>query len=239
MTFGPNNKALEKVSALLAAWRPGEEGGNAIVDILMGRVNPSGHLTQAWPANVGAVNSLVNPWFQEYGEGKSPSVDGGLAVDQPLFPFGYGLSFTTFSFGHPSISATVSSPSSTSMVAVTVPVENTGQRDGATVVQLYAEAPIARGIQRMQRTLVGFDRVQVKSSANTVAVIHMRVEDLARYDTRSRTWIVDPGEYTLYAQGCAGTAWDGFLAGSNQWNCAGGGGSAKVTFTVEDAEFVV
>ena len=162
-TFGPGNSVLEKVDALLAAWRPGAEGGNAIVDIITGAVNPSGHTTQAWPADTGQINSLVNPWYQSSGEGINVPVDGGIDAAFPLFPFGFGLSYTTFSFGQPALSSEFAGTMDT--ISVTVPVSNTGKRDGCTVVQLYSEAPIAIGLAHYQRTLVGFTKVRIRNAA--------------------------------------------------------------------------
>ena len=151
------------VDALLAAWRPGEEGGNAIVDIIIGAVNPSGHTTQAWPADTGQINSLVNPWYQSSGEGINVPVDGGIDAALPLFPFGFGLSYTKFSFGQPALSSEFAGKTDT--IRVTVPVSNTGKRDGCTVVQLYSEAPVAIGLAHYQRTLVGFTKVRIRNAA--------------------------------------------------------------------------
>ena len=118
-----------------------------------------------------------------------------------------GLSYTGFNFSAPSVSSyhgqTVG-PNTT--VQVTVRVTNTGQMAGAATVQLYAKAPLTRGVNRNQRTLVGFTKVEVGVGATVVALLLLNTADLGRYDPYARQWVVDTGDYTLYAQSCAGAS---------------------------------
>ena len=211
-TFGPNNAALAKVDALLAAWRPGEEGGTALARLLFGDVSPSGKLTQAWPQHAGHVRGPGNPWFQPFQEDGGakavPNKDGPSSV---LFPFGFGLSYATFKYAPPALATQASRAGETVIVSVTV--RNEGPVDASTVVQIYAATPVGtpRGVTRNQRALVGYTKLKLGVNETRTAEVAVETDDLARYDPHARQWVVDPGDYTLFAQDCAGSFWDGFL----------------------------
>tara|TARA_B110001452_G_scaffold56973_1_gene44188 strand:+ start:76 stop:2610 length:2535 start_codon:yes stop_codon:yes gene_type:complete len=211
-TFGPDNAALAKVDALVAVWRPGEEGGAALARLLFGDVSPSGKLTQAWPHSAGHVHGPGNPWFQPYqedgGAKANPNVDGPSSV---LFPFGFGLSYAAFKYAPPTLAMQASRAGETVLISVTV--RNDGPVDAATVVQIYAGAPVGtpRGITRNQRALVGYTKLKLRVNETRIAEVAIETEDLARYDPHLRQWVVDPGNYTLFAQECAGSFWDGYL----------------------------
>eukprot|EP01051_Picozoa_sp_SAG22_P004739 SAG22_NODE_262_length_13373_cov_11.716965_1_plen_695_part_00 len=254
-TFGPNNGVLAKVDALLACWRPGEEGGTAVANVLFGAVSPSGKLTQAWPTDVGSVNSPGNPWSQPYqadgGDTKTASgptpqqyQDGDAGANHVLFPFGFGLSFSRFNYSQPTIEArhaAVDSLAANETISISVVVQNVGEMDAATVVQIYA-APsspgLTVGITRNQRVLVGYTKIRVRAGQRAVATVQVEVNDMGRYDPYAvpARWVVDPGGYTLFAQDCAGTRWDAYLLhGQPQWQGAGCivMGSTAVTIHVE------
>ena len=206
------NFLLSRVDGLFAAWRPGEEGGTAVANLLFGDVNPSGKLTQAWLASGSDVHSPGNPWFQPYQAdgGAKPNLnrDGNSGV---LWPFGFGLSYASFNFSRPSLSA--SRATANSSIEVSVTVLNTAAVAGATVVQIYAGASpgMTPGVTRNERVLVGFTKIRLGAGEQAVATVEVETNDLGRYDPYMRVWVVDSGEYTLFAQDCAGSRWDGYL----------------------------
>ena len=143
------NWASEKADALLTMWYPGGEGGTALADVLFGDYNPAGRLPVSVPRNVGQLPvyyNKKNPRGHDYVE---------MSAD-PLYPFGYGLSYTTFEYSGLTVSGTVPN------VEVTVQVKNTGSRDGDEVVQLYVIDPLASTV-RPRKQLRAFDRVFVKA----------------------------------------------------------------------------
>lgn len=144
--FGPNNALLGDVGALLAAWRPGEEGGAAVWDILRGAVNPSGRLTQSWLRNAGAVRGPSSPWFQ-------PRINGlQLAYvtepTTPLFPFGFGLSYFSPSLA-PALEVSPSGPLVAGMAFNVTVLASTAGPAGKLVVQASV---LTRGGSRGLRT---------------------------------------------------------------------------------------
>eukprot|EP00935_MAST-01C_sp_MAST-1C-sp1_P000418 g418.t1 len=257
-TFGPGNALLRGgagaagVGALLAAWRPGEEGGHAIVDLLTGRASPSARLTQAWVQSAGAVRSPANPWMQDFPANANPPKDYFDSTAAPLFPMGFGLSYADFTLGTmtlepASVRVPASSPPAIDQLCnVSVTITATGgarSRPSACVVQIYAERPLTRGFNTMQRQLVGFGKsapIAAGSGAVTL-VIPVRVADLARYMPATATaaagagaglrrraqsrqgWVVDEGTWTLHAATCAGSAWGGWTGEKDKvlWGCEG------------------
>jgi len=143
------NWASEKADALLTMWYPGGEGGTALADVLFGDYNPAGRLPVSVPRNVGQLPvyyNKKNPRGHDYVE---------MSAD-PLYPFGYGLSYTTFEYSNLRVSGRVPE------IEVTVDVKNTGSRDGDEVVQLYVIDPLASTV-RPRKQLRAFDRVSVKA----------------------------------------------------------------------------
>ncbi len=190
---------LSRVPGLLEAWFPGDEGGHAIASILFGDVTPSGKL----PATLGARRED----YPDYGNfpGKNGQINyaEGIYVGYrhfdkqqitPLFPFGYGLSYTTFRYGPVHLSSPHLSPKGT--VDVSVAVTNTGQREGAEVVELYVHDP-SPAIDKPVRELKGFGKVNLRSGQTKTVTMTLRPRDLAYCDVRGRQWRADAGKYTI------------------------------------------
>lgn len=192
---------LDKVEAVLETWYPGEEDGNVLADLLFGRKNPSGKLPLTFPAKVSdtfARNPMEYP-----GNGKTVDYTEGIEVGyrwyqthdvKPLFPFGYGLSYTTFQFSHLSISGVDSRHHE---VTLHFHVTNTGKVGGAEVAQVYVGFPgIAEG-NEPPRQLKGFQRVYLKPGQTKPVTVKLDASSFAYWSTAHHAWQIQPGEYTL------------------------------------------
>ncbi len=189
-----------RVPAILEAWFPGVEGGNAIVDLLFGDVAPSGKLPVTVPRNVGQVPV----YHARRNTGRPPAADNKFTskyIDvhwTPLYPFGHGLSYTTFEYGQPQVErATVSIADPRQRVRVRV--TNTGPRAGTEVVQLYLRDDVA-SVTRPVRELRGFRRVELQPGESREVEFELGFEDLALFDARMRQ-VLEPGGFTVFAGG--------------------------------------
>lgn len=173
--------ATDHVAAILDAFYPGEEGGTAIADVLLGKYNPAGRLPISVPRSVGQL-----PVF--YGDQRPDYVDLKAA---PLFPFGFGLSYTTFSYGPLSVTADEIGGTA----EVSVEVTNTGATSGDEVVQLYLHERIAT-VERPQKLLRGFARLHLNAGAKQIVLFHLSPADLAVF-AGNYQWIVEPGTFDV------------------------------------------
>ena len=185
--------ASQHVPAILEAWYPGTEGGDAIADVLSGDVIPGGKLPLTWPRDAGQI-----PIYYAHNLSQIPETpetrywDGSSA---PLYPFGYGLSYTTFKLVKAQVSsATVKSGGG---VQVTVEVENTGARAGDEVVQLYTHQR-AGSSSRPIRELKGFERVTVDAHAKKTVMLTLDTKDLGFWSPATHRWAIEPGEIDLW-----------------------------------------
>jgi beta-glucosidase len=181
------------VPALIEGWLLGQAGGSAIADVLFGRVNPSGRLAETIPLRLKDHPSYLDfpgeHGHVRYGEGLFVGYRGFDARDQEVaYPFGFGLSYTTFGYGQ--ATATCSAAG----IEVRVPVTNTGGRDGREVVQVYVSLP-GSAVSRAERELKAFASVPVKAGETADVVLTIDREDLAYWDTRLNRWVVEGGEY--------------------------------------------
>ncbi|MBF4517214.1 glycoside hydrolase family 3 C-terminal domain-containing protein [Flavobacterium sp. ANB] len=190
----------KKSSAVVWSWFNGSEGGNALADVLLGKVNPSGKLPWTMPKQImdspaHATNSFPGGKVVNYAEG---ILVGYRWFDtkniEPLFPFGYGLSYTTFAFENAKADKTSYAVNET--IEVSVEVKNTGKVDGKEVVQLYAAKGDSK-VTRAAKELKGFKKVLVKSGSSETVTIQIPVKELAYYDVTAKKWTVEPGKYTL------------------------------------------
>jgi len=193
---------LNRVSALVAAWYGGSEAGRALADILAGRVNPSGKLPFTWWKRV-EDNPTYNNYYEEpgtndvhYREGifMGYRAYGHNGQPAPLFPFGFGLSYTTFAFSHLSVSPRAASPDGP--ITVSFDVENTGHREGSEVAEVYVSDPSAT-VPRPEIELKGFERVTLKPGETRHVSVTLDRRSLAYWDTKSNGWKVDPGEFAV------------------------------------------
>jgi len=198
---------LNNVGAVLEAWYPGQNGGPAIANLLFGDVNPSGKLPMTFPASVG---DLPRPAIATPPDSTTPfpvdyTIDGfnvgykwydsrGLV---PLFPFGYGLSYTTFSIANAQLSASTSGSSPS--FQVTFDLQNTGTRSGAEVAQVYLGLPASTG---ESKRLVGWQKVQLNAGQQQSETIQVNAADsshpLSYWDVTSHGWLVPSGTFTVY-----------------------------------------
>jgi beta-glucosidase len=187
-------------SALVWSWFNGSEGGNALADVLLGKVNPSGKLPWTMPKNImdspaHATNSFPGDKTVTYSEG---ILVGYRWFDtkkiEPLYPFGYGLSYTTFAFEN--AKADKKSYSENETFAVSVTVKNTGKVDGKEVVQLYSSKSDSK-ITRAAQELKGFQKVFIAAGKTETVTIQVPVKELAYYNVDAKKWTVEPGNYTL------------------------------------------
>jgi beta-glucosidase len=181
------------VPAILDAWYPGTEGGNAIAALLAGDANPGGKLPITWPRSVGQV-----PIFYAHNLTQIPDApdtrywDGSSA---PLYPFGYGLSYTRFQLSGLKISA--ASVKSGSSLAVTVEVQNTGATAGDEVVQLYTHQR-SGSASRPVRELKGFQRVSLKPSEKKTVTLTLDTYELGFWSPQTHHWSIEPGSFDLW-----------------------------------------
>lgn len=193
---------IENVPAVLEAWYPGMEGGNAIADILFGDVCPSGKLPMTFPKQLSdspAHKSSIN-WP---GKNLETKYEEGIFIGyrhfdkqniEPLFPFGYGLSYTTFAYDYFSLDKIELSRNET--ISISIDVTNTGQHIGAEVIQVYYQ-DVESSIERPIKELIGFEKVYLSPKETKTCVIPIKTKDLAFYDVISHSWRVKPGIFKM------------------------------------------
>ncbi|MCP4551635.1 MAG: beta-glucosidase BglX [Bacteroidetes bacterium] len=189
-----------KVKAMLVTWHLGSQSGNAIADVLFGKYNPSGKLPVSFPRSLGQVPIYYN--YFSTGREETSEHDAGLVfwshytdeLNSPLYPFGYGLSYTTFNYSDLKLSNNEIKMDETLTVSITV--ENTGKFDGEEVVQLYIR-DIIGSISRPVKELKGFEKVMIKAGEKKEVVFKLKSNDLASY-TRDLTFKVEPGEFKVF-----------------------------------------
>jgi beta-glucosidase len=192
---------LPGVSAVLAAWYPGQRGAEAVANILFGDVNPSGKLPITFPRSEldlprPTVAGEATPFDVRYDEGLATGYRWFDAQGiEPLFPFGFGLSYTTFALANPAVSLAAGN-----QLTVTVDLANTGARAGAEVVQVYLSMPA--GLGEPPRRLVGWRKVTLAPGASTTVTIlvdgNSSAHPFGHWDGASRSWVIAPGEYAVH-----------------------------------------
>ena len=166
----------ERANAIVEAWHPGVEAGNAILDVLYGDVNPSGKLTTTFPAATGQCPMYYAHINTGRPGGKSKFTSKYLdAPVEPLYPFGYGLSYTTYAYGNGKAEKREEG------IHVSVEVTNTGDRDGEEIVQCYVQDVAARRI-RPVRQLKGFEKVSLKAGETRKVEFTIPYAGLCYYD---------------------------------------------------------
>jgi len=186
--------APEQVPAIMQAWFLGVQAGNAIADVLFGDASPSGHLPVSWPRSVGQIPVYYN--HKETGRPSSPDRwhTGYLDLSkEPLYPFGYGLTYTKFKFSGIQADSSISQDG---VLHVKAEIENTGKREGTEVVQLYAHDRIAP-TSRPVRELKGFQRVTLAPGEHKTVEFTVQAQDLGSYDPAMH-WIVPTGTYDVW-----------------------------------------
>lgn len=192
---------IEKVPVLLQSWYGGQESGRALSRILFGEVNPTGKLPVSWEKRL-ADNPAANNYYEAPGSRDVRYAEGVFLgyrfydknKVEPLFPFGFGLSYTTFAFSNLKI-APDDIPASDS-VTVDFDVKNTGQRAGAEIAQVYVGDPSAT-VPRAERELKGFSRVMLEPGESKHILVKLDRRSLAYWDIETHDWKVDPGRFVV------------------------------------------
>ena len=204
----------ELPDAILCAWQAGQEGGNSVVDVLSGKQSPSGKFTMTWPVkfsdayssknfpidqdpridmtNQGAKSANVrNVDYTEYEEDIYVGYRYFDSFEVPVsYPFGFGLSYTTFEYSDAKISQTDDA------ITVTVTVKNTGEREGKEVVELYIAAPDAKAANKPAKELKAFAKTKaLKAGESETLTLTVKTADLASFDEAASAWVVAEGEY--------------------------------------------
>ncbi|HSI84421.1 MAG: glycoside hydrolase family 3 C-terminal domain-containing protein [Candidatus Methylacidiphilales bacterium] len=179
----------EHVPSILSAWWSGEEQGHAVADVLFGDVNPGGHL----PYTVYASEAQVPPQ-DEYDISKGFTYM--YLKGEALFPFGHGLSYTTFVYSDLHLSHTTAQDGDS--ITATLKVSNTGTRDGDEVVQIYVQEP-AGNVVKPQKRLVGFKRISIKAGTQETVSIPVEVARMRYWNESTHAFVAEPGKYELKA----------------------------------------
>lgn len=193
-------KVQSATSSLVWSWFNGSEGGNALVDVLLGTVNPSGKLPWTMPKSIKDSPAHATNSFPG---GASVTYEEGILVGYrwfdtkkiaPLYPFGFGLSYTTFTFDNAKTDKKLYTNEET--IAVSVAVKNVGKANGKEVVQVYMSKSDSK-IPRAAQELKGFKKVFITTGTSQTVTIQVPVKELAYYDAANKKWTVEPGKYTL------------------------------------------
>ncbi len=189
--------AAEHVPAILETWYSGSQAGNGIADILFGDANPAGHLTVSWPRNSGELPLYYNHTLTQAPE-DTPAFTSRYwdALSTPLYPFGYGLSYTTFSYDNLKLSQAEAKVGAS--LDVTVEVTNTGNRAGDAVVQLYIHQR-AGSASRPVRQLKGFQRLTLEPGAKQSVHFKLGPEELQFWSPALKKWVVEPEQFDVWA----------------------------------------
>jgi beta-glucosidase len=189
--------AAEHVPAIVEAWYPGSQGGNGIADVLFGDANPAGHLPVSWPRSTGQV-----PLYYNHNRTQDPEDGANFKSrywdlsSRPLYPFGYGLSYTTFSFDNLKLSQPEAKVGAS--VDVSVDVSNTGSRSGDTVVQLYIHQR-AGSASRPVRQLKGFRRLTLAAGAKETVHFTLGPDELQFWSPTAKKWVVEAEQFDVWA----------------------------------------
>ncbi len=204
VTSGGNvdsNAWLDRVPALLETWYGGQDGGQALAEILLGDVNPSGHLPATFERRP-QDNPSYAYYYPEPGT-KRVVYKEGIFIGyrgyehnhvKPLFPFGYGLSYTTFKFA--SLAVSPESAGANPQVTVTFDVTNTGARKGAEVAQVYVSEDHAK-VERPERELKGFERVDLTPGETKHLSVVLDARAFAYWNPDTKKWTINPGKFTV------------------------------------------
>ena len=188
------------VAAVLWGWYPGQEGGHGLADVLIGDRDPGGRLPCTMPSRLEDTPAFLDvppePGVLRYQEGVFCGhrwYDARLV--RPAFPFGHGLSYTTFAIGPPMLSAEEIEPGGA--VEVHVEVSNVGDRGGSEVVQLYV-ADVESSVRRPPRELRGFAKVDLEPGASTRVQFVLEMRDFAFWDRRAHGWRAEAGWFAIH-----------------------------------------
>jgi beta-glucosidase len=185
------------VAAILEAWYPGTQGGNAVADVLFGDVNPGGKLPVSWPSATGAEPLYYNHTLTHDPEDRPGFTSRYWDVtSKPLYPFGYGLSYTTFKFSNLRLSKNKMSVNDSNEVSVDV--TNTGSMAGDAVGQIYIHQRYGSA-SRPVRELKGFERLLLQAGETKTLTFPLGTEQLHFWSPQSKTWVVEPSIFDVWA----------------------------------------
>ena len=202
------NAWIDRVPALLQSWYPGQEGGTALAQLLFGEISPSGKLPVSFERRF-EDNAVYKSYYADPPESKKVKYTEGVFVGyrhfdksstKPLFPFAYGLSYTTFNYGH--LSVTPQSGNLNEPVTVLFDVTNTGTREGAEVAQVYvgdAHAAVPRPIKELK----GFAKVNLKPGETRRVMLTLDRRAFSYYDAQGKDWKAEPGEFSILVGGAS------------------------------------
>jgi beta-glucosidase len=187
----------EKVPALVETWILGTQAGNAIADVLFGKYNPSGKLTMSFPYNEGQIPVYYN--HRNTGRPELPDSDRWIShyldiPNRPLFPFGFGLSYTTFEYSDLKLDKTTMKMDDSVNISITV--KNTGKYDGEEVVQLYVR-DLVGSVIRPVKELKGFKKLMIKAGESIDVSFTLKATDLAFF-TKDLTFKAEPGDFKVF-----------------------------------------
>lgn len=192
---------VNQVPAILQAWYPGMEGGNAVAGILFGDVNPSGKLPCTFPKHL--ADSPAHALDAYPGKDLNEEYKEGLLVGyrwfdtkeiEPLFPFGHGLSYTHFDYS--AIRLTEGADAKSPAVTVEADIANSGQRAGSEVVQVYIQ-PLHPSVMRPTKELKGFTKISLKPGEKKTISVPLNRAAFAYYNPARKAWVAEQGDYTI------------------------------------------
>lgn len=197
------NEVKEKNHTIVFSWFNGSESGNALADMLAGKINPSGKLPFTFPAKLEESPAHALKTFP--GVYREANYKEGILVGyrwfdtkniKPLYPFGYGLSYTSFGYG--ALKTNKKSYGKNETIVATIPVKNIGKISGRETVQLYVGKAQSK-VERATKELKAFSKVPVAAGAVATVTLRIPVKDLAYYDEQTNSWVVEEGVYQLMA----------------------------------------
>jgi beta-glucosidase len=181
------NWSQEHLPAILHVTHSSQELGNGLADVIFGRYNPAGRTNQTWPASIEQLPPMMD---YDLSHGRTYM----YSKEKPLYPFGYGLSYTYFTYSNLRFSQ--AELERDGEVSVSVDVKNTGRMDGDEVVQLYVKHPNSK-VERPIRQLKGFRRIHIPQGARSTVQIPLKAEDLAYWDEAQHRFVVEPGSIRI------------------------------------------
>ena len=197
---------VDRVPAVLQAWYPGQEGGTAVAQLLFGEFSPSGKLPVSFERRL-EDNAVYKSYYADPPESKKVKYTEGVFVGyrhfeksstKPLFPFGYGLSYTTFNYSH--LSVTPQSGNMSEPVTVLFDVTNSGQREGAEVAEVYV-GDMHSSVPRPTKELKGFAKLNLKPGETKRVMLTLDRRAFSYYFVQSKGWKAEPGEFTILVGG--------------------------------------